>query len=556
MAAQQLLQCKLKSRASDPFQQRRSANYKPNIWSHEFLQSLSNNYDEEQYRSQFGELKEHVKRLFIDADDLLSKLELIDSIKKLGLANHFREEIKEALDNIASKNQSTEADLYSTALRFKVLRQNGYEVFQDVFSVFVDEEGTFGGKISCDDDTKGIIELFEASHLALEADNILDEAKAFSTRILETRSSRTESSINKQVIHALELPCHWRVQWFDVKWYIEGHDHQKEKDSLLELAKLNFNVVQNTLQKDLRELSGWWKNLGLIENLSFARNRLVECFMCTAAFAYEPHHNNLRKWLTKVLIMIAIIDDVYDVYGSLEELHHFTIAVDRWNSSKIQQLPECMKLCFQALTGITNEVAREMQTENNWSHQVLPHLKKVWADFCKALFVEAKWHKTGHMPSLKEYMNNAWITSSGSLISVHLLFSTLHEDTKEILETNEDLVYNLSLVIRLCNDLGTSAAELQRGDAPSSILCYRRENNVPEAIAREHIKGLINETMKKMNAECFGQSALELQPFTNIIMNVARMVHNLYLHGDGFGVQDGETRRQIASVLVEPFSLV
>ena len=73
----------------------------------------------------------------------------------------------------------------------------------------------------------------------------------------------------------------------------------------------------------------WWKNLGLTENLSFARDRLAESFMCSVGLAFEPEYTCLRKWLTKVVILILIIDDVYDVYGTLEELKHFTNAVNR-----------------------------------------------------------------------------------------------------------------------------------------------------------------------------------------------------------------------------------
>ena len=69
--------------------------------------------------------------------------------------------------------------------------------------------------------------------------------------------------------------------------------------------------------------------MGLTENLSFARDRLTESFMCSVGLAFEPEYTCLRKWLTKVVILILIIDDVYDVYGTLEELKHFTNAVNR-----------------------------------------------------------------------------------------------------------------------------------------------------------------------------------------------------------------------------------
>lgn len=76
------------------------------------------------------------------------------------------------------------------------------------------------------------------------------------------------------------------------------------------------------------------------------------------------------------------------------------------------------------------------------------------------MFMEAKWFNDGYTPSLQEYLSNAWVSSSGTVISVHSFFSVMTElETEEIsnfLEKNQDLVYNISLIIRLCNDLGTS----------------------------------------------------------------------------------------------------
>ncbi|KAK2644467.1 hypothetical protein Ddye_019662 [Dipteronia dyeriana] len=550
--------------------ERQSAHYKPNIWKYDFLQSLTSKYDEEEeyYRSRAEKLKEDVQHLFVEAVEVLAKLELIDTIKKLGLSNLFEDEIREALDTIASMENiienlcGAEEDLlYVTALYFRLLRQHGYEISQDVFSGFMDEKGRFLSSSSKQKKIKGVIELFEASHLGFEGENILVEAKTFSTKTLKCSipSSALDSDlITKSVSHALELSAHWRVQWFDVKWHITMYENDRDMNQILfELAKLNFNMVQATLQNDLRDISRWWRNLGLIENLNFARDRLVECFMCAVGLVFQPNLSNFRKWMTKVVVFILVIDDIYDNYGSLEELQDFTNAVDRWNSKEIDEhLPNGMKLCFQALYDTTNQIAYEIQKEKGWN-RVLPDLKKVWGDFCKALFVEAKWYNKGYTPTLQEYLSNAWISSSGSVLAVHSFFSIMNELTKEmahVLDKNQDLVYNSSIIIRLCNDLATSAAELERGDVASSILCYMREAKVSDEEARKHIKAMISETWTKVNGQCFSRSPL-LQSFVNITTNFARVAHSLYQCGDGFGVQDQDIKKTILSLLVEPMSM-
>ena len=70
--------------------------------------------------------------------------------------------------------------------------------------------------------------------------------------------------------------------------------------------------------------------MGLGNKLSFARDRLMECFLWTVGMVFEPQFSNFCKELTKVTSLITIIDDVYDVYATLEELEMFTDTVQRF----------------------------------------------------------------------------------------------------------------------------------------------------------------------------------------------------------------------------------
>ena len=73
--------------------------------------------------------------------------------------------------------------------------------------------------------------------------------------------------------------------------------------------------------------------------------------------------------------------------------------------------------------------------------------------------MEAKWYNKGYTPSLQEYLSNAWISSSVSLLSAHAIFFAVPHDAEEgmvdFLEKNQQLLYSSSLILRLCNDLGT-----------------------------------------------------------------------------------------------------
>ncbi|XP_065879541.1 alpha-farnesene synthase-like [Euphorbia lathyris] len=306
----------------------------------------------------------------------------------------------------------------------------------------------------------------------------------------------------------------------------------------------------------------WWRNLDLIENMNFSRDRLLESFMCTVGLGFEPKYSNFRKWLTKLILMIIVIDDLYDIYGSWEELRIFTNAVQRWEiGGEVEHLPECMQICLEALYNMTNEMTLEIHAQKGLDYVPTQfHLKKVWGDFCESLLIEAKWFNKGHIPSLEEYLKNGWISSSGSLLSVHSFFCIMDrvtQETMDFLGRNQDLIHNISLIIRLCNDLGTSVAEQERGDAASSIICYMKDMNVSEEAAKTHIKGMINHLWKKINGKCFTNISTndQMQLFLNISTNMARVAHNLYQNGDGFGGQGHEIKKQILSLLVHPLNL-
>ncbi|KAK4265051.1 hypothetical protein QN277_026154 [Acacia crassicarpa] len=552
---------------------RRSANYKPNIWKYDFLQSLTTKYDEEEFAMRLEKLIKEAKCLFVEEIDPSSKLELISTIQNLGLANHFKEEIKKDLETLISvknnNNIRVHGHVYTNAQCFKILRKNGYEVSPDSLgTIFLSAKENKWKKLpTSDEEIKGLIELLEASYLALESENVLEEVRTFAINSLK-KSAATKllnsSDVSKQMVHhhALELPSHWRVEWFQVKRHIkEFEKNHNNHHILLELAKLNFNIVQANLQKEVKELARWWKNLGIEKELYFARNRMVESFVCAAGVSCEPKFKCLRKWLTKVINFVAVIDDIYDVYASFEELKQFTRAVDRWDANELQKLPKCMRICFQALNDVTIETALEISGPNN-VHKVLPHIKKAWEDFCKSLYVEAKWDKEGYIPCLQEYLNNAWISSSGPVILLHAYFATLYQPTHDInnfLLLNQDFIFNVSLIIRLCNDLGTTVAERERGDVASSIVCYMNQMDETEEEARRYIEDIIKRAWKKINGHCFFFTTHQLdasskQEFVNQAMNAARVAHTLYQNnGDGFGIQDGDIKKIILSLLIEPF---
>lgn len=105
-------------------------------------------------------------------------------------------------------------------------------------------------------DVKGMLNLYEAAHLAFEGEDLLDEALTFSRTHLNQLKAKIDPATSEIVSHALELPLHHRMTRLEARWYIEAYDKRKDANkSLLELAKMDFNRVQSTYQGDLKDLS-------------------------------------------------------------------------------------------------------------------------------------------------------------------------------------------------------------------------------------------------------------------------------------------------------------
>ncbi|KAL0384410.1 UNVERIFIED_CONTAM: (+)-sabinene synthase, chloroplastic [Sesamum radiatum] len=297
---------------------RRSGNYGPSLWDFDYIQSLNTHYTEERYLRRASELKVEVKKMLVQEKELSSVdelLELIDELQRVGISYHFEDEINQILASVfdhkyaVGKNNSEshegkERDLYPTALAFRLLRQHGFTVSQEIFDCFRNEKGDFDPNLG--HDTKGLLQLYEASFLSTPGEKTLDLAREFATNFLqENPNEKIDESLSILVRHALELPTHWRVQRPNTRWFIEAYERRPDvKSVVLELAKLDFNIVQATHQQELKHVYGWWKQTGIAEHLPFARDRMVECYFWTIGVFSHPQYSYPRIMASKFNALI------------------------------------------------------------------------------------------------------------------------------------------------------------------------------------------------------------------------------------------------------------
>ncbi|XP_047964228.1 sabinene synthase 1, chloroplastic-like isoform X1 [Salvia hispanica] len=560
----------LKARCSTPLEEahqiRRSGNYEPSLWDFSYIQSLNTRYKEETDLKREAELIVQVKIMLNDKMEAVHQLELIDDLKYLGLSYFFQDEIKEILSFIFSGNtcfHNNEAedqkDLYFTALGFRILRQHGINVPQEVFDCFKNEKGS-DFKASLGHDTKGMLQLYEASFLLREGEDTLELARQFSTKCLhkkldEDGGDEIDENLLSWIRHSLDLPLHWRVQRLEARWFLDAYARRPDKNPhIFKLAKLDFNTMQGTYQQELKDIWRWWSNTGFAEKLPFARDRIVESFFWGVGM-FEPYHYGSQRKMAAIFIMlITVLDDIYDVYGTLDELQLFTDIIGRWDNESITQLPYYMQVFYLALNNYISEVAYHVLKEQHFI--CIPYLQKSWIDLVGTYLKEAKWYYNGYTPSLEEYLNNAKISIGSPNLISQLYFTFANGDDKTAIDSlyqYHNILYLAGRISRLADDLGTSQHELERGDVPKAIQCHMKDRNASEEEARDHVRFLIGEAWKEMNTEVAAGC-----PFPNDLVaaaaNLGRAAQFIYLDGDGHGVQHSGIHQQMSGLLFQPYT--
>ncbi|XP_050899978.1 (-)-germacrene D synthase [Lathyrus oleraceus] len=537
---------------------RRSANYHPNIWGNHFIQYLSEEPMElDEIMKQIIQLKENVRQMLLPTNRL-SDAYLIDSIQRLGLYHHFEHEIGELLQHIHNNyvqngtiTLNFNEDLHSIALVFRLLRQHGYPILPDVFQKFKNEQGNFNETLV--GDVEGMLSLYEATHLRIHGEEILDEALSFTSSHLKMMTTQLSPSLATKINHSLKRPLFKNMPRLVARNYISTYEEDPSHDAtLLLLAKLDFNLLQKQHQKELGDISKWWKDLDFETKLPFARNRIVEAYFWILGVYFESQYSVGRKIMTKVISMTSVIDDIYDNYGTIDELQLFTQAIQRWDMSCMDFLPEYMKFCYKALLDVYEEMEQEMVKEGRAF--CVYYVKNEMKRLVHAYLTEAKWFSCNFIPTMEEYMALGIVTSGYYLLTATSFIGMGCIATEEAFQwlTNNPKIVNASTrITRLMDDIVSNEFEQKRGHGASSIECYMNEHGVTRSDAIEELSRQVTNAWKDINEELLDSTEVP-KPLLMRVLNLSRVLHVLYKDEDCYTNSQGSTKNDIISTLLNP----
>ncbi|KAL8136776.1 hypothetical protein V2J09_002777 [Rumex salicifolius] len=474
--------------------------------------------------------------------DSLEELIMIDTINRLGMDHHFQEEITKILYrhymeiyvSQLSGIDSCKTSLFEVSLRFRLLRQQGYTVSTHTFDGFLTQDRKFNEELGMD--IQSLVSLFEASETRMQGECILDEANAFSRRILNVSMEKLNEPHTSQVQNALKHPFQKSLARFTAHDFLDTLSGAKGwREELQKLAKMDFNAAQILYHKEILHISNWWKKLGLAKELKFARDQPKKWHMWSLAALSDPRMSEQRTEITKAISLIYIIDDIFDVYGTPEELSIFTEAANRWEIETLDMLPHYMKICLKALFDVTEEISHQIWLK--YGCKTKDSLQKVWTDLINAFLVESKWFAGGYVPATTEYLNVATVTSGVHVALAHLYFLVGGgSDNYALGKELSNITSSTAMILRLWDDLGNSEDEGQHGHDGSYIKCYINEHEgVSIEDAREHVIDLISDTWKSLNQESMKSPPYSFSPrtvFTKGCFNLARMVPLMYSYDE------------------------
>eukprot|EP00253_Pinus_taeda_P007340 PITA_07340 len=557
---------------------RRTANHHGNVWDDDLILSLNSPYGGPAYYEQVKRLVDEIKPLLLKEmddsnQDLIKRLQMIHILECLGIDRHFHPELEiVALDyvyrcwnegGIGVGSKDSCKDLNATALGFRALRLHRYNVSSGVLENFKDENGKFFCSFTGDKQVRSMLSLLRASEISFPGEKVMEEAKAFTREYLHGvvagggEVTGVDQSLLEEVKYALEFPWYCSVPRWEARSFIEIYGQNRSwlksniNQKVLELAKLDFNILQCIHQKEIQSITRWWRG-SEIAQLNFYRKRHVEFYFWAVTCIFEPEFCHSRVAFAKLCVVAAVLDDLYDTHGMLNELKTVSEAVRRWNSSLTDELPDNIKIAFQFFFNTANELAVEVAKEQG--RDMTSILKDNWQRYLESYLQEAEWIATGHVPTLNEYIKNARASSGMCILNLFpllLMGQLLPNNILEQIYSPSKMQELSELTIRLVDDLTDFEDEKQRGEIASIIECYKKEN--PDSTvenALNHIKGMLRLSLEELNGEFLKDDSVPLccKKFT---FNITRGLQFLFRYGDGISVSNKELKEQIFKILVD-----
>ncbi|CAL9233604.1 unnamed protein product [Arabidopsis halleri] len=530
-------------------------------WGDHFLRLPINVSDMDTLTREMNALKPTIRKMLMysqDVEETKKRILLIYLLVALGVAYHFEDEIDDNLKHGFEKIETImagEIDLSTVSVMFWVFRTYGYNVSSDVFRRFKGKDGKFEECLR--EDVKGLLSLYEATQLGTSTEDILDEAMSFASSHLECllAGGTCPTHISRLIRNALYMPQHHNCEILfasEYIWFYEQEDvHNKV---LLEFAKLNFKFLQLHWIHELKILTKWWNDQDLLSKLPpYFRDRMVECHLYGVIMYFEPKYSFGRIILAKLLVLLTVVDDTCDRYGSVPEVAKLLDCVERWDPDLGESLPDYMKTVFKFTLDVFEDCERAGRCEEGQSFNVEGALAE-FKILQRTHLSFAEWAAAEKVPTVEEYLEvgGVGVTMYATIALGFLgLGPRAREQGYEWLKSRPKLVHDLATKGRLMNDMGGFKDDVGRGFIANAVNYYMKEYGATEEETYKEFHKIVRDLEKSVNSEFLKINKGVPREILSRAINCGKMIDVTYRSGDGYTRPKGKFTEYVESLFVD-----
>ncbi|RDY07072.1 hypothetical protein CR513_08859, partial [Mucuna pruriens] len=492
--------------------------------------------------------------------DIYARLYMIDSLERLGINHHFKEEIRSVLDETYRYWIQGMEDIFldptTCAMAFRMLRLNGYDVSSDPFYQYSEDKfaDSLKGYLK---DVGAVLELYKASQVIIHSDeSILVRQGSWTKHFLKQESSsykvyadKLHSYVELEVNDVLNFPCHANLERLLNRRSIDHYNVEETRilktsyrscnlanREILKLAAEDFNICQSIHSEELKQLSRWVVESRL-DTLKFARQKLAYCYFSGAATLFSPELSDARISWAKNGVLTTVVDDFYDVGASLEEQVDLIQLVEKWDVDiNTVCCSETVKIIFSAIHSTVCEIGEK--SVKRQGRNVKNNVIKIWLNLIQSMFREAEWLRTNTVPTIDDYMENAYISFALGPIVLPALYLVGPELSDEAAENHElnNLYKLMSTCGRLLNDIRSFKRESEEGKLNAVALRMAHGNGVvTEEDATEEMKGIAEKKRRELLGLILQEKGSVVpRDCKDLFWKMIKVLHLFYIKDDGF----------------------
>ncbi|KAJ4768065.1 Isopimaradiene synthase [Rhynchospora pubera] len=494
--------------------------------------------------------------------DYFERLWAVDTLQRLGIDHHFKEEISETLDYIFYRGWTQDGighagttnltDIDDTSMALRLLRLQGYPTSADVLEIFKDEAGNPvtwpGGSSRAISDT---FNLYRCCQVAFPGEKILKEFKAFAGEYLQNRLRNKElldswsikKSLHKEISRSLEVPWTMSLERLEAKEYIKYYGdkdiwigktlywmYNVNDSRYLELAKLDYNRLLFLYKEELTSVQEWWRICGFEESfVSKARPR--ETHFGISATLYEPEFSMSRVAYTKCNCLENLIRYLFDQHQSKQELALFCQAIEKWNTdpSVINSLPPVLKAIFMATYDALNQMA--LQINKLQGIDIFPYLHDLRVKQIEHYMKKRELKDDPQPQSFNDHVEQCK-GDLGVVIRLlpplFLLGEKVEEYSIKWLNEQSVIQQHLACFLALFTDIQKHKSTKEKEtEATTAIDLWAKEKGCTKQEALSYVEAKMDEQLDGLVYEVLKPSYFLPRTCRRIILEHARIIQNL-----------------------------